>query len=600
MSIISSKSSSLPTPSTSSGLTHSRDAVKDLILRCRTPIERDVVVVLDRLEKDGNVRLYERFLHMIQEEDFNDSQLIVMLEQSIKCVPRLQQHFRGFVEVMTGIDWTKRPPDVIKHYQTFIMDLLIAHQRYTNLVVSRLISYFIPKEDQRDQWKHGIPESNLKIRLQMVHKFIQQLLNVIPMMFQTLFQQISQWFPFYKKPSHVFGGYIYNLLLITEYRPIYQEDILSLIVSKLLELDVSISRHEIEDSEITEDDEQFEELDVKPIDILTANLPEDEMRYPLAESLDVGLNLLFDYVKREIDSFEGDVTKLNKFYNMFSKIFEFELLPTHNSHHVQFIIFYLCSFEPAFVEKFMNILWVHVRDFNLAPALRQAAIGYLCSFLARSRYVPQPLLRSTLSDMCTWVHQYIDRSDCVNNNSIKAHTVFYAVCQAIFYVIAFRSRDLTSDRRGLIFLQSLQLQAIVTSQLNPLRVCLPAIATTFAGVMRAHQLAYCHTILERNARRKLATVYSNGAQAPDECLETFFPFDPYLLKKSGKRMNDLYIQYQAEDFHDSSHDSQHLNHSETSPRGVKREITTNTEEDDFISPYIQSKRIKAQDEHELL
>lgn len=97
--------------------------------------------------------------------------------------------------------------------------------------------------------------------------------------------------------------------------------------------------------------------------------------------------------------------------------------------------------------------------------------------------------------------------------------------------MAFRSRDLTADDKDLMFMQSLHLSSIVASQLNPLRVCLPAIATIFAGVTRTYQLAYCHTILERNARRKLATIYMNNNEMPEECLDTVFPFDPYLLTK---------------------------------------------------------------------
>ncbi len=87
------------------------------------------------------------------------------------------------------------------------------------------------------------------------------------------------------------------------------------------------------------------------------------------------------------------------------------------------------------------------------------------------------------------------------------------------------------DNASLSFMQNLHLSSIVASQLNPLRVCLPAIATIFAGVTRTYQLAYCHTILERNARRKLATIYMNDNELPEECLESIFPFDPYLLKK---------------------------------------------------------------------
>lgn len=95
------------------------------------------------------------------------------------------------------------------------------------------------------------------------------------------------------------------------------------------------------------------------------------------------------------------------------------------------------------------------------------------------------------------------------------------------------------------FLQTLQLNTIVTSNLNPLRVCLPAVATAFSGVTRAHQLAYCHTLLERNARRKLATIYANDTILPEECLDTFFPFDQYMLKRSGRRITPIYREYQA-------------------------------------------------------
>lgn len=224
-------------------------------------------------------------------------------------------------------------------------------------------------------------------------------------------------------------------------------------------------------------------------------------------------------------------------------------------------------------------------------------MGYLASILARGRFISLMLLRDMLSQLCDWVHQYIQRSDSVANNSLKAHTVFYSICQAIFYIIAFRSRDLTSDKKGLLYLQSLQLSSMVTSHLNPLRVCLPAIATTFAGVTRAHQLAYCHTVLERNARRKLATVYSNDSQTPDECLETFFPFDPYLLKKSGSKIEELYLQYQADDHH--HHDTHHESPQLSSPEaGHKRRrermesFSAINEEDDFIALHERKKRIR--------
>lgn len=180
--------------------------------------------------------------------------------------------------------------------------------------------------------------------------------------------------------------------------------------------------------------------------------------------------------------------------------------------------------------------------------MRQASVSYVASLLTRGKFISQHLIKQILESLCQWAHDYIKRSDSSQNTtSIKVHLVFYAVCEAIFYVIAFRSYDLTNSNENLKFLQSLQLSTLVTSHLNPLRVCSPAVATAFAGVTRAHQLAYCHTILERNARRKMAMVYQNEIVMPDENLDTMFPFDPYLLSKSGKFVADIYQCYQPND-----------------------------------------------------
>lgn len=144
-----------------------------------------------------------------------------------------------------------------------------------------------------------------------------------------------------------------------------------------------------------------------------------------------------------------------------------------------------------------------------------------------------------------------------------------------------------------MFLQSLQLSALVGSALNPLRVCLPAVATTFAGVTRAHQLTYCHTILERNARRRLATVYSTDIQTPDECLDTFFPFDPYLLKKSASFIEPIYLEYQASESEERSGELEHQQQQqkEHQERSGRRRCDTLNDEDDFIP----DKRRKAVD-----
>ena len=69
---------------------------------------------------------------------------------------------------------------------------------------------------------------------------------------------------------------------------------------------------------------------------------------------------------------------------------------------------------------------------------------------------------------------------------------FYFVAQAVFYIIIFRQ-----DKIGTVELQSLNLQAIVFSKLNPLAEMVPAIAAKFADIMKETEILFCHGVLEQ-------------------------------------------------------------------------------------------------------
>lgn len=158
------------------------------------------------------------------------------------------------------------------------------------------------------------------------------------------------------------------------------------------------------------------------------------------------------------------------------------------------------------------------------------------------------------------------------------------MCQAIFYIIAFRSRELTRCSKNLEFLVQLNLWPIVKHPLNPLNICLPAIATIFDNITTKYQILFCHTILVANASRSLTTVYANEQHRPEEVLESVFPFDPYLLKKSGKRIHPLYVEYQGidDDVVESAQSS-----PQTSRKRMRYESTSGDVEDFIIREKIQ-------------
>lgn len=160
------------------------------------------------------------------------------------------------------------------------------------------------------------------------------------------------------------------------------------------------------------------------------------------------------------------------------------------------------------------------------------------------------MLKGTLQQMADWIHKYISTQDgleCVNSD-VRVHSVFYSVCQALFYVVAFRQKDLLNSKKDFSFMSSLRLGKIVTSRLNPLRVCQPAVVQNFAAVTRTYQLAYCYSIIEHNSRNHLPTIYQDekgSILVTNNLVDGFFPFDPYILKRSSQKIKGLYIDYQS-------------------------------------------------------
>lgn len=158
----------------------------------------------------------------------------------------------------------------------------------------------------------------------------------------------------------------------------------------------------------------------------------------------------------------------------------------------------------------------------------------------------QNVLKTYLKKLSVWAHTYVKTCDFQSNKSPKAHVIFYSVCQSIFYTIAFRSRELCRCNENLEFLLLLDLWPIVKHPLNPLNFCLPAVATIFDNITTKYQILFCHTIIVSNASKSLTTVYANEQHRPGDVLESVFPFDPYLLKKSGKIIQPLYIIYEPD------------------------------------------------------
>jgi len=83
--------------------------------------------------------------------------------------------------------------------------------------------------------------------------------------------------------------------------------------------------------------------------------------------------------------FRWDNTK--SLYHDLLSIFESEILPTYLCSHIQYVIYYFLSFKTTLAENFSNWLLKKCCDVSSSSTLRQAAAGYLASFLCRAPFI---------------------------------------------------------------------------------------------------------------------------------------------------------------------------------------------------------------------
>lgn len=155
-------------------------------------------------------------------------------------------------------------------------------------------------------------------------------------------------------------------------------------------MDINAPRDKIEKSKNEEEELFVMDDDSKSVRTSTSTSFTQVSRLELAHSLDVCLEQMFNYLYSESHQSDSDELDFNKFKDLFNEIliiFEHIILPTYDTHHVQYALFYLCSFKPLIAESFINFLWKFCCNPNKSPVLRQAAVNYIASFSARATFV---------------------------------------------------------------------------------------------------------------------------------------------------------------------------------------------------------------------
>ncbi|XP_013196182.1 RNA polymerase I-specific transcription initiation factor RRN3 isoform X2 [Amyelois transitella] len=336
----------------------------------------------------------------------------------------------------------------------------------------------------------------------------------MPMTSDILMRTVIEQFPYYKAGCYINRSYVHNLIWMSKYIPLLQEQIMAAIVTRMVEMDVNIVES---NKNKCKDDTMFE--------------MESEEQDVVSETLDYCMLEVLKWLEDERD------TAMNVMCNIFERI----ILPTYGTRHVQFLLLYTISISQQCADRVLNNLWIIAAGLHgLGPgalSTRRTAASHLAGLLARCVRVPNSRLIHYLKSMAEWCHSYITatQESTTATDNTKHHGAFYAICHAVFYLVAFKNHHLFMSKESLLFVESLNLPRLVTCALNPLRSCPPQVTHAFSSVTRAHQVVYCQSIIEKNSRHTLSTV----KQQYDE----WFPYDPYTLPRSGKKIWPLCIEY---------------------------------------------------------
>lgn len=494
---------------------------------------------------------YRQLINVLKSADTDDEALVRLLKRIKNSAPLVEGHNDEVLDCVLKINLLKRNVRVIEAFSQLACDMVFIHPAFLrSIVVSVLNTFMSPEATSKDT-----PERDEK--LERLHALFRLLFKLVPTAPTRFVEILAEVFPYMKRDGVQQASLVGHLLRVASYIPDHRLELLQLLTHKALQIDLHCPKDEINDAELEDEDDAMEGDDIFEMEKVDAANSE-RMQHPLADTLDQVLNQFYVHFQQHCNAKDGnDMTKLDwektkVLFKDFLTIFDKIVLPTHKCCHVQFLLFYLCSFRPAALAvAFLDYLWKKVQNPATSCIIRQASAFYIGSFLARAKYVPLSTVCDSLSLMCQWAHGYVaslnDGGFCQHQHDVLRHGTFYAVCQTVFYVFAFHHKGIADGAKGLQYLRELNLEALVMCPLNPLKACLAAVVKQFASIARHYQLVYCYSVIERNQRLALPTASGGDAPYGDAVLDAFFPFDPYVLKRTGKWIDPLYRKFEKSD-----------------------------------------------------
>ncbi|KAG6056176.1 hypothetical protein E4U32_005857 [Claviceps aff. humidiphila group G2b] len=570
-----------------------------------------------------------------EEDTLKPHELQVYVMALSSCVPILKgKECNGLVRTILKCFWLGRDAKFLKVYTHFLAALVSAQGSYLVPVLSMMVEKFC--DTRPSDWSvPDFPEVSRDTMRQRLHSAIQYLLQMFPSAVAVLENLLGSKFPFPDESTKVHMAYIHNLLQVKTYVPDLQEEILDLILNRVVKIDsqMQVDLEDLDDDVAAAvmyalrenqrqpaewEDDDADDSDDESVDSEDPDYDQGALRIKSVkesvEKMDAVLDTLFAVYSPHFDNPGSD-----KAFGMFETIlreFDHMVLPTYKSRHTQFLIFHFAQQHERLIDAFCGQLFATAFRSNTPNVLKQAAAAYLASFVARGAHVPPSLVRTMFTLLLHHLEQYRKKYEPVcRGPDLKRFHPYYSLVQATLYIFCFRWQDLvvsapeTVDPDDAVSYIGQELQWVGTckqdlwvqilGKLNPLKVCAPVIVEEFTKLAHRLNFMYVYPLVESNKRVRLtqflSSTYSTGGALRDagyeaqsesyHQLDPYFPFDPYQLPVSKRWLTGDYVHWKSipglndEDEADDSDDREEVDGIEEEELEEERTATDSGSDD---------------------
>jgi RNA polymerase I-specific transcription initiation factor RRN3 len=335
-----------------------------------------------------------------EDETAKPQDLIVYVVALTGYVPLLGRSCSGLLRSVLRCNWLERDENFARAY----IQLLAALSSVQGSLFTQALTMIVDKftETRHTSSVAGFEPVDPETKKKWLHVGLKYLLELFPAGQHIILSLIASKFPFTEATKATHMEFIDHLLRLKAARPALERDIMELILSRLVKLDVEMTLDlENDDDETTravlrqleasdaknEDDDDDSDADSVLSD--DDDLNEQAKRVLMAknklETMDAILDLLFSIYDPIFEDPESPEAT-EAFQDLLSD-FSNVILPHLKSRHTQYLLFKFAMKSQQLMEMFIGTLFNLAFESNRPPVVKQAAVAYLASFTARGAMV---------------------------------------------------------------------------------------------------------------------------------------------------------------------------------------------------------------------